>query len=110
QDQEQVDVARDMQGEKAECLRAAIENGAAMLAICGGYQLLGRSYRPHGGDELAGVGVFDITSIAGPTRFIGNVVVNTDQWGTLVGFENHSGLTHLGDGVEPLGWVEIGRG
>jgi len=110
QDQEQADVARDMQGEKAYQLRTAIDNGAAMLAICGGYQLLGRSYRPHAGEELPGVGLFDITSVAGSTRFIGNIVVNTERWGALVGFENHSGLTHLGNGVKPLGRVEIGRG
>lgn len=110
QDQEQVNVARDMQGEKARQLREAIDDGAAMLAICGGYQLLGHSYRPHEGDELPGVGVFDLTSVAGPERLTGNIVVNTDRWGRLVGFENHSGLTHLGADVEPLGRVEIGHG
>jgi len=110
QDQEQVAVSRDMQGEKADQLREAIDNGAAMLAICGGYQLLGHEYRPHNGEALPGIGLFDATSTAGPERFIGNVVVKTPRWGTLVGFENHSGLTHLGDGVEPLGTIEVGRG
>lgn len=109
QDQEQVSVSQDMQGEKAEQLRTAIERGAAMLAICGGYQLLGREYRPHNGAPLPGIGLFGATSTAGPERFIGNVVVNT-RWGTLVGFENHSGLTHLDEGVEPLGTIEVGRG
>lgn len=110
QDQEQVAVSRDMQGDKAARLRASIDDGAAMLAICGGYQLLGHEYRPHKGEVLPGVGLFDATSTAGPERFIGNVVVNTPRWGTLVGFENHSGLTYLGDGVEPLGTIEVGRG
>lgn len=110
QDQEQVAVSRDMQGEKGTALRNAIEGGAAMLAICGGYQLLGHEYRPHNGQALPGVGIFDATSVAGPERFIGNVVVNTPRWGSLVGFENHSGLTHLGEGVEALGTVEVGRG
>lgn len=110
QDQEQAIVARDLAGEKAARLRAMIEDGAALLAICGGYQLLGHSYRPHAGEELPGAGVFDIESTAGPERFIGNAVTRTDRWGTLVGFENHSGLTRLGAGVEPLGRVEIGRG
>jgi CobQ-like glutamine amidotransferase family enzyme len=110
QDQEQVAVSRDMQGEKAAQLRARIEAGAAMLAICGGYQLLGHEYRPHNGETLPGVGIFDATSTAGAERFIGNVVVSTPRWGMLVGFENHSGLTHLGDGVEPLGTIEVGRG
>jgi lipid II isoglutaminyl synthase (glutamine-hydrolysing) len=109
QDQEQVAVSRDIQGEKGEQLRAAIEGGAALLAVCGGYQLLGHEYRPHNADPLPGIGLFDARSTAGPERFIGNVVVNS-RWGTLVGFENHSGLTFLGDGVEPLGRVEVGRG
>lgn len=110
QDGQQVGVAHDMRGEKADQLRQAIDRGAAMLSICGGYQLLGHSYRPHDSEEIPGLGIFDVTSVAGPTRFIGNCVVNTDRWGTLVGFENHSGLTYLGDGVEPLGMVEVGRG
>lgn len=110
QDQEQVAVSRDLKGEKGEALRSAIENGAAMLAICGGYQLLGHEYRPWGSDPLPGIGVFDVISEAGPERFIGNVVIDTDQWGSLVGFENHSGLTWLGDGVQPMGRVRIGRG
>lgn len=110
QDQEQVAVSRDIQGAKADLIRAAIEDGAAMLAICGGYQLLGKEYRPHEGEVLPGIGVFDAVSVAGPERFIGNVVVNTDRWGPLVGFENHSGLTRLGDGTQPLGTVAVGRG
>ena len=81
-----------------------------MLAICGGYQLLGHEYRPHNGEALPGVGVIDAISTAGAERFIGNVVVNTSRWGTLVGFENHSGLTRLGEGVEPMGTIEVGRG
>jgi lipid II isoglutaminyl synthase (glutamine-hydrolysing) len=109
QDQEQVAVSQDIQGEKGDQLRDAIEGGAALLAVCGGYQLLGHEYRPHNAEPLPGIGLFDATSKAGPERFIGNVVVNS-PWGTLVGFENHSGLTFLGDGVEPLGTVEVGRG
>jgi lipid II isoglutaminyl synthase (glutamine-hydrolysing) len=110
QDQEQVAVSRDLAGAKGEALREAIERGAAMLAVCGGYQLLGREYRPYNAEPLAGIGVFDVTSEAGPERFIGNVVVDTGEWGSLVGFENHSGLTWLGDGSEPLGTVRVGRG
>ena len=109
QDQEQVAVSRDIQGAKGERLRAAVEEGAALLAVCGGYQLLGHEYRPHDAAPLPGIGLLDAYSTAGPERFIGNVVVNS-RWGTLVGFENHSGLTYLGDGVEPLGTVQVGRG
>lgn len=110
QDQEQVAVARDIAGAKGEAIRDAIENGAAMLAICGGYQLLGHGYQPHDGELLAGVGLFDATSVAGPTRFIGNVVIDTQQFGSLVGFENHSGLTHLQGDAMPLGQVVVGNG
>ena len=80
-----------------------------MLAVCGGYQLLGHEYRPHAAEPLPGIGLFDATSVAGPERFIGNVVVDS-RWGELVGFENHSGLTTLGPGVEPMGRVRVGRG
>ena len=110
QDQEQVAVSKDIQGEKGQALKAAIEDGAAMLAICGGYQLLGNEYRPHDADPLPGIGLFDAVSVAGPERFIGNVVIDSPEFGTLVGFENHSGLTELADGVDPLGRVVVGRG
>jgi CobQ-like glutamine amidotransferase family enzyme len=109
QDEQQVAVSRDLQGAKGEAIKAAIENGAGMLAVCGGYQLLGHEYRPHATDPLPGIGLFDVVSVAGPERFIGNVVVES-QWGDLVGFENHSGLTHLGSGQSPMGKVKVGRG
>ena len=109
QDEQQVAVSRDLQGAKGEAIKSAIENGAGMLAVCGGYQLLGHEYRPHATDPLPGIGLFDVVSVAGPERFIGNVVVES-QWGDLVGFENHSGLTHLGVGQQPMGKVKVGRG
>jgi CobQ-like glutamine amidotransferase family enzyme len=110
QDQEQVAVSRDLAGAKGEALRAAVEDGAALLAICGGYQLLGHEYRPYDTEPLPGIGLFDVVSEAGPERFIGNVVIETDAWGSLVGFENHSGLTWLGDGATAMGKVRVGRG
>jgi lipid II isoglutaminyl synthase (glutamine-hydrolysing) len=109
QDQEQVAVSRDLQGTKGEAIRTAVEDGIPLLAICGGYQLLGHVYRPHDSGPLAGIGVFDAETVAGHDRFIGNVVVDS-EWGELVGFENHSGLTHLGPGVRPMGQVRVGRG
>ena len=109
QDQEQVAVAHDLEGAKGKALAAAVENGASLLAVCGGYQLLGHEYRPHAAEILPGVGIMDAVSVAGPERFIGNVVVDS-EWGTLVGFENHSGLTTLGPGLQPLGQVRVGRG
>lgn len=109
QDQEQVAVSRDLRGEKGARIKAAIENGASMLAVCGGYQLLGHEYRPHDAAPLPGIGLFDAVSVAGSERFIGNVVVES-QWGELVGFENHSGLTTLGPGLQPMGKVHVGHG
>lgn len=109
QDQEQVAVSRDLRGPKGDSIKAAVDNGAALLAVCGGYQLLGHEYRPHAGDVLPGIGLFDIVSSAGPERFIGNVVIES-RWGEIVGFENHSGLTTLNPGQEPMGRVKIGRG
>jgi CobQ-like glutamine amidotransferase family enzyme len=110
QDREQIAVAADLAGQKGSDLTAAIEDGAPILAICGGYQLLGHYYRPHGEPDLPGIGVLDVTSEAGSERFIGNVVIDAPEFGTLVGFENHSGLTHLGAGVRPLGVTRVGRG
>ncbi len=110
QDREQISVAADLAGPKGRDLKAAIEDGVPVLAVCGGYQLLGHYYRPHGEADLPGISALDVTSEAGSERFIGNVVVDAPQFGTLVGFENHSGLTYLGDGVQPLGKVRVGRG
>jgi lipid II isoglutaminyl synthase (glutamine-hydrolysing) len=110
QDREQIPVSKDIQGEKGSILKQALEDGAPMLAVCGGYQLLGTHYHPYGESQLPGIGFFDAHSEAGPERFIGNVVVDSDRFGTLVGFENHSGLTFLGPGAQPLGRVRIGRG
>lgn len=109
QDKEQIAVAADLAGDKGAVIREAIEAGAAALTICGGYQLFGRYYRPHDGPELPGIGVFDVTSEAGPDRFIGNSVVAT-PWGELVGFENHSALTFLGPGCASLGRALVGAG
>jgi lipid II isoglutaminyl synthase (glutamine-hydrolysing) len=110
QDREQIAVSKDLQGEKGRNLATAIESGVPILAVCGGYQLLGHYYRPFDADDLPGIGVLDITSEAGNDRGIGNVVVDAGELGTLVGFENHSGNTFLGAGVTPLGHVRVGRG
>lgn len=124
QDKEQVVVCEDLQGPLGRELRAAIDDGLVVLAICGGYQLLGHYYQPHGGDKLPGLGVFDAYTVAGPERFIGNVVISspllssptspvgaaTEGAPTIVGFENHSGLTRLGPGCQPLGRVLKGKG
>jgi len=109
QDQAQISVSKDLAGVKGAAIRDAVERGAALLSVCGGYQLLGHEYRPHDAAPLPGIGLFDVDSEAGPERFIGNVVIDS-KWGPLVGFENHSGLTYLGEGAKPLGTVRVGRG
>ncbi|MSU75872.1 glutamine amidotransferase [Patescibacteria group bacterium] len=113
QDQEQDTVAADLK-KKAGAIREAVGNGAAVLAVCGGYQLLGNYYQPAEGDRLEGVGIFDAHTEAGPKRLIGNVVVEPDVLDLpkrpLVGFENHSGLTFLGEDANPLGKLKTGFG
>jgi len=110
QDREQIDVSRDVQGAKGETIKAEVEDGAPILAVCGGYQLLGHYYHPMDGADLPGIGLFNAWTVAGHERFIGNIVIESPEFGELVGFENHSGLTHLQPGVEPLGAVRVGRG
>src|SRR5438045_6983076 len=95
-------------------LRAAVERGAALLAVCGGYQLLGRFYRDQSGDELPGVGLFPLHTVAGERRMIGDVLLECElepgDRRTLAGFENHAGRTCLDEGAEALGRVLAGFG
>jgi lipid II isoglutaminyl synthase (glutamine-hydrolysing) len=110
QDREQALVARDLV-EKAESLHEAVAGGAAFLAVCGGYQLLGRSYRDVAGDDLPGIGLLPLETVAGARRMIGDVLLDCAWAGeTLAGFENHAGRTLLDDGAEPLGRVVSGFG
>jgi hypothetical protein len=110
QDREQALVAHDLV-DKAESLREAVEADAAFLAVCGGYQLLGRSYRDVAGEELPGIGLLPLDTIAGNRRMIGDVLLECTWAGeTLAGFENHAGRTRLDDGAEPLGRVVHGFG
>lgn len=110
QDREQIAAARDLTGEKGVILRQEIERGVPLLAVCGGYQLLGHFYRPQDGPELPGLGLFDAWTIAGSRRLIGNIIVDSPDFGEIVGFENHSGRTYLGPAAQPLGWVRTGSG
>jgi CobQ-like glutamine amidotransferase family enzyme len=113
QDREQEVVSADFLRQKGEAVRQAVEEGAALLSVCGGYQLLGQSYTTVDGQELPGAGLFDVRSVPGPKRHIGNVLIETNLDGqprTLVGFENHSGRTYLAPGVQPLGRAVVGAG
>lgn len=113
-DREQNILVQDLMRREKE-LRAAIADGLVVLTICGGYQLLGQYYQTANGTKIPGLGILDTWTIAGSKRLIGNVAVELKpavkaNLTTLVGFENHSGKTYLGDCVEPLGRTITGNG
>jgi hypothetical protein len=114
QDREQALVYEDLIEHKQPPLERAVNAGAAVLAVCGGYQLLGHYYQTAEGERFPGIGMIDVRTEAGKKRFIGDVVVDTQIEGimpsTLVGFENHSGRTFLGPAAKPLGRVRLGFG
>jgi lipid II isoglutaminyl synthase (glutamine-hydrolysing) len=121
QDRGQTIVGNDLYKRGPE-IKYAIENGTVALTICGGFQLFGKYFKTSDGSEIPGIEVFDAHTIAGEKRLIGNVVVDIsetmEKWPekkldpltTLVGFENHSGQTHLGRGTKPLGMLAQGYG
>ncbi len=113
QDRDQIAVAADMVATKRDALQAAADRGAVVLAVCGGYQLLGHSYQL-GDEELPGVGLVDLRTVREPgPRLIGNCAIEADLGGgpqVIAGFENHGGRTYLGDGERPLGRVLAGHG
>jgi lipid II isoglutaminyl synthase (glutamine-hydrolysing) len=113
QDRDQALCARDMATVKRDALHAAAEADKVVLAVCGGYQLLGHSYEL-GDEELPGVGLVDLRTIREPgPRLIGNVAIEVDldgAVGVLAGFENHGGRSYLGEGEQPLGRVLRGHG
>ncbi|HEY5317725.1 MAG TPA: glutamine amidotransferase [Solirubrobacteraceae bacterium] len=113
QDRDQRLVAFDLQ-DKREALEVAAARGAVILAVCGGYQLLGHSYQL-GDEELPGVGLVDLRTVrADGPRLIGNIAIEVElEPGSprvLAGFENHGGRTHLGASALPLGRVLRGHG
>ena len=113
QDRDQLAVAADMVETKRDALASAVADGAVLLAVCGGYQLLGHSYQL-GDQRLPGLGLADLQTTREPgPRLIGNVAIEAELGGekrTIAGFENHGGRTHLGPGAEPLGRVLSGFG
>jgi CobQ-like glutamine amidotransferase family enzyme len=114
QDRDQRLCADDLYERKREQLRSAADRGAVVLAVCGGYQLLGHSYQL-GAEMLPGAGLVDIATVraSGP-RLIGNVAIEVElepgSRRVLAGFENHGGRTALGSGAAPLGRVLNGHG
>ena len=111
QDAQQIEVAKELQKHK-DFLTKERDRGAVFLGICGGYQLFGHYYQPHNGEKLLGIALLDAYTVAGSNRFIGNVTAKTEYTtpNTLVGFENHSGLTYLQGDTKPLATVVIGNG
>jgi lipid II isoglutaminyl synthase (glutamine-hydrolysing) len=113
QDRDQQAVAADMVQTKRDALRSAVDDGVVLLAVCGGYQLLGHSYQL-GEERLPGLGLADLETVREPgERLIGNVAIEADLGAgprTIAGFENHGGRTYLGEGAEPLGRVLKGFG
>ena len=111
QDFEQEVLLDDLKGEKTAELKAAIEDGVPVLAICGGYQMLGQYYKTWDGVQCDFTGALDLYTVGSKQRMIGNYMFTCDELGcTVVGFENHSGKTYLGDGVKPIGKVLAGYG
>jgi CobQ-like glutamine amidotransferase family enzyme len=113
QDRDQKIVASDLLRTKQRGMAEAVDDGAVLLAVCGGYQLLGHSYQL-GDERIEGLGLADLETVRGDgPRLIGNVEIEVDL-GTgpqrLAGFENHGGRTHLGPDATPLGRVIRGFG
>jgi CobQ-like glutamine amidotransferase family enzyme len=113
QDREQAMIAPDLAARR-DAIRAAVESGTALLAVCGGYQLLGRGYRGRDGSWLEGAGLFPHETLAGETRMIGDVLLESAlaeaRGRTIAGFENHAGRTVLDEGADSLGRVVAGYG
>jgi CobQ-like glutamine amidotransferase family enzyme len=111
QDYEQSIVSRDLQTKKTD-LTNYIEAGGPVLAICGGYQLLGHYYIGANGEKIAGIGALDHYTLSQEnSRFIGDIVIKNAETGEVYhGFENHNGKTYLGEGERPLGEVQSGHG
>jgi CobQ-like glutamine amidotransferase family enzyme len=111
QDFEQEILMHDLKGEKTAELKAAIEDGVPVLAICGGYQMLGQYYKTWDGKQCDFTGALDLYTVGSEQRMIGNYMFTCDEADCkIVGFENHSGKTYLGSGVKPLGKVLEGYG
>lgn len=93
-----------------DALHMLADQGVPMLMICGLYQLFGRFFKTQDGHVIKGIGLLDLETHAGPERLIGNIVTHSPVFGDIIGYENHSGQTFLGDDVRPLGTVQKGAG
>jgi CobQ-like glutamine amidotransferase family enzyme len=108
EDDSQAAIAGDLLNRAAQ-VGEAVASGVVFLTVCGTYQLFCNRFVTAGGHEIPGIGIFDAETIGGGSRMIGNIIVES-PWGTLVGFENHSGRTMLAVGQDSLGTVRRGNG
>lgn len=91
-------------------IRSLAESGTPMLVVCGLYQLFGHYFQPRSGERFEGLGLLDVTTHGTDRRLIGNVVARSDEFGDIIGYENHSGQTYLGSSAQPLAQVIKGEG
>lgn len=117
QDYEQEIIQTDVLEQKGAEIKNAVAGMKVFLCICGGYQLMGRYYKTWDGKEIEFLGALDLWTVGGKERMIGNIVFESDAINDgegnplkIVGFENHSGRTYLGEGLHPLGRVLSGSG
>ena len=109
QDKGQSAIADDLK-KKAGSLKTLAVQGVPMLMICGMYQMLGHYFKTAEGEQIPGIGLLDVYTVAGTDRIIGNCSVKTERFGTLIGYENHSGRTFLGAEVSAIGSTNVGQG
>lgn len=110
QDKQQKIVSKDLHAKKKD-LQEAIEYNIPGLYVCGAYQFLGNYYKKADGENIKGLGIFDLhTENLENTRLIGNLIASSDSFGHLIGFENHGGKTYLGKNIKPLAKVIKGFG
>ena len=110
QDFEQRLVLKSLSKGVADNLHSAIENEVCVLAVCGGFQLLGKYYQTNKGDVLNFTGILDFYTVGKSKRLIGNYIFKTEEKIRIMGFENHSGRTYLSKNLKPLGKVLMGCG
>ncbi|MFZ1258807.1 MAG: glutamine amidotransferase [Candidatus Saccharimonas sp.] len=109
QDSGQAKISKDLLA-LGPTLKNLADNGTPMLMICGLYQQFGHFFKTKDGHTLPGIGVLDIETRAGNERLIGNIITESPDFGTIIGYENHSGLTTLGSNAAPLGTIIKGAG
>lgn len=91
-------------------LKALADSGTPMLVVCGLYQLFGHFFKTSAGKTIKGIGILDITTYGKSERLIGNILTESDDFGQIIGYENHSGQTFLGKSAAPFATVRLGAG